>query len=178
MADKMLDISELQKEFINSTQTDEPVAIQTQTDNVVNGDTTKFGTNEPQDYSLTFWLPVTDRTPSDATLVMNNTAYVQTVTAKQKFITARVARKVRSYASTITLAFTELKENGDSDLYTPEDLLKVYEVFDDDVIEACEKLVCEVLDVSPNLIEYITDVSLVEVCSKIIANNPAFFQAD
>ena len=59
-----------------------------------------------------------------------------------------------------------------------EDLIKVYEVFDDNVIDACEKLLGSVLGVSDSLIQYITDQSLIDNCAKILENNPSFFQAD
>lgn len=173
---KVLSISELQKSLSEATQTDEPVAIDTPTGNVVNGDSTKFATNEPASYTLTFWLPVSNGVPEGAKLVMGGTAYEQKVEAKAKFITARIARKVRSYASTITLAFTDFKDNGDSALYTPEELLKIYSLFDDEVVSACEKLLESVLGVDHSLMEYITDMSLVENCSKVIQNNPSFFQ--
>ena len=108
---------------------------------------------------------------------MGGSSYKQVINADQKFITARIARRVRNYASTITLAFTKFNEDGDSEIYTVDDLLKVYEVFDDNVIDACEKLVGTVLGIPDHLMQYITDTSLIETCTKIIENNPSFFQA-
>ena len=175
----VMNIEELQNSFLEATQTEEPVAIQTQTGNLVNGDSTLTGINEPKDYKLTLWLPVHGgKAPEGAKLVMNNTAYEVEVEAKQRFISARIARKVRNYASVITLAFTKFEENGDSSLYTQDDIMKVYEIFDDNVIDACEKMVSTVLGVNENLVQYITDTSLMNVCSQIIKNNPSFFQAD
>lgn len=175
----VMNIEELQKSVIASTQSEEPVAIQTPTGNVVNGNSLLTGTNEPKDYKITLWLPIQNGVvPEGAEVVMNGTAYVQEVVAKQKFISAQVARKVRNYASIITMAFTKFEENGDSSLYTPEDIIKVYEIFDDNVINACEKMVTTVLGINDNLVQYITDTSLMDVCSQIIQNNPAFFQAN
>ena len=175
----VMNIEELQNSFLEATQTEEPVAIQTQTGNLVNGDSTLTGINEPKDYKLTLWLPVQGgKAPEGAKLVMNNTAYEVEVEAKQRFISARIARKVRNYASVITLAFTKFEENGDSSLYTQDDIMKVYEIFDDNVIDACEKMVSTVLGVNENLVQYITDTSLMNVCSQIIKNSPSFFQAD
>jgi len=51
-------------------------------------------------------------------------------------------------------------------------------VFDDSVIDACEKLVGEVLGIPEHLTAYITDVSLIENCGKILRENPSFFQVD
>ena len=53
-----------------------------------------------------------------------------------------------------------------------------WEVFDDNVINACEKLLGAVLGVSDSLLQYITDESLIENCSKLLDNNPSFFQAN
>lgn len=181
MSDKIMSISELaemQKSFTEATHSDEPVAIQTPTTNVVNGDPRKTGLNISRDYTLTLWLPVTEDTPKDSEFVLDGTSYIQEVKAKQKRITPSVARRIRNYASTIAIAFTEFKEDGTSELYTAEDIMKVYEVFDDDVINACENMVKLVLGVPDSVVEYITDVSLMETCSLILKNNPSFFQND
>ena len=85
---------------------------------------------------------------------------------------------MRNYASVISIAFTEFKEDGSTEVYTPEDLFKLYELFDDDVIDACEKMVVEVLGVPSHLAEYITDMSLINACGDILRNNPSFFQID
>ena len=163
MSDKILTIEELakmQEKVIDATKSDAPVAIETPTTSVVNGDPSKVQSIGPKNYTVELWLPVTSATPATAERVMDGTAYKQFVNADQKFITARIARKV-----------------GDSEIYTVDDLLKVYEVFDDDVINACEKLVGTVLGIPDHLMQYITDTSLIETCTKIINNNPSFFQA-
>ena len=182
MSEKILSIEELAKmqdSFIEATQTDTPVAVQTPTSSVVNGEPTKIGSTEPKDYSLVFYLPIPkEGAPAGAKIVMDGKAYKQVVHAEEKFVSPRIARKVRHYASTLALAFTDLKEDGSSEIYTVEDLIKVYEVFDDNVIDACEKLLGSVLGVSDSLIQYITDQSLIDNCSKILENNPSFFQAD
>lgn len=182
MSDKIMSIEELaklQSVHTEAVQSDTPVAIQTPTHSVVNGDSTKVGSITPKDYTVTLWLPVVNgQAPAGAELVQDGQAYIQEVSAKQKFITPRIARKVRNYASIISIAFTEFKEDGTTEVYTPEDLFKIYEVFDDAVIEACEKLVGEVLGIPEHLTEYITDVSLIDTCGKILANNPSFFQVD
>lgn len=180
MSDKIMTIEELarmQEKVIDATKSDAPVAIETPTTSIVNGDPSKVQSIEPKNYTVELWLPVTSETPTTAERVMGGTAYKQLINADQKFITARIARKVRNYASTITLAFTNFKEDGDSEIYTVDDLLKVYEVFNDDVIDACEKLVGTVLDIPDHLMQYITDTSLMDTCTKIIQNNPSFFQA-
>ena len=181
MSDKILSIEELknlQGGFVEATRSNEPVAIQTPTNNVVNGNPTLTGANTPKNYTLTLYLPVNASTPKDAKLVMGGTAYEQQIVAEQKFITARVARKVRSYASTIAMAFTEFKEEGETELYTVEDILKVYEIFDDSVFDACEKLVFTVLGLPEHLTQHVTDTSLMQVCTDILKNNPSFFQND
>lgn len=181
MSDKILSIEELknlQGGFTEAVQSDEPVAIQTPTHNVVNGNPALSGSNSPKSYTLTLYLPVNASTPKDAKLVMGGTAYEQQIVAEQKFITARVARKVRNYASTIAMAFTEFKEEGETELYTVEDILKVYEIFDDSVIDACEKLVFTVLGLPEHLTQHVTDTSLMQVCTDILKNNPSFFQND
>lgn len=182
MSEKILSIEELAKmqdSFIEATQTDTPVAVQTPTSSVVNGEPTKIGSTEPKDYTLVFYLPVPkEGAPAGTEIVMDGKAYKQVVHAEEKFVSPRIARKVRHYASTLALAFTDLKEDGSSEIYTVEDLIKVYEVFDDNVIDACEKLLGSVLGVSDSLIQYITDQSLIDNCSKILENNPSFFQAD
>lgn len=181
MSDKILSIEELkqlQGGFTEAVQSDEPVAIQTPTNNVVNGNPTLTGSNGPKNYTLTLYLPVNASTPKDAKLVMGGTAYEQQIVAEQKFITARVARKVRNYASIIAMAFTEFKEDGETELYTVEDILKVYEIFDDNVIDACEKLVFTVLGLPEHLTQHVTDTSLMQVCTEILRNNPSFFQND
>ena len=180
MSDKILTIEELTKmqdKVIDATKSDAPVAIETPTTSVVNGDPSKVQSIDPKNYTVELWLPVTAETPATAERVMGGTAYKQLINADQKFITARIARRVRNYASTITLAFTNFKEDGDSEIYTVDDLLKVYEVFDDNVIDACEKLVGTVLGIPDHLMQYITDTSLMETCTNIIENNPSFFQA-
>ena len=180
MSEKILSIEELAKmqdSFIEATQTDTPVAVQTPTSSVVNGEPTKIGSTEPKDYTLVFYLPV-PKEGAPAGIVMDGKAYKQVVHAEEKFVSPRIARKVRHYASTLALAFTDLKEDGSSEIYTVEDLIKVYEVFDDNVIDACEKLLGSVLGVSDSLIQYITDQSLIDNCAKILENNPSFFQAD
>ena len=58
------------------------------------------------DYELEFWLPVPedfDPAGSDLELVMGGTAYVQRVEAKQRFISARIGRRVRNYASRVAI---------------------------------------------------------------------------
>ena len=168
MSNKILSIEELSKlqdSFVEATQTQEPVAIQTATSSVVNGDSTMIGSASPKDYQVTLWLPIIGKAPEGAEIVQDGHAYVQEISAK-----------VRNYASIISMAFTDFQENGDTEIYTPEDLFKVYEVFDDNVIEACEKLVGEVLGIPEHLTEYITDVSLMTNCAKILRENPSFFQ--
>ena len=180
MSDKILTIEELTKmqdKVIDATKSDAPVAIETPTTSVVNGDPSKVQSIDPKNYTVELWLPVTAETPATAERVMGGTAYKQLINADQKFITARIAHRVRNYASTITLAFTNFKEDGDSEIYTVDDLLKVYEVFDDNVIDACEKLVGTVLGIPDHLMQYITDTSLMETCTNIIENNPSFFLA-
>lgn len=177
MAD-LIDIEELQRTFQEANQDDTPIAVSTPSNQAVIGDPLKQGTTEPQDYELVFWLPVQGQPPAGAQLVMNGNAYVQVVKAKQKFITQRIGRKVRSYASTIAMAFMKFNEDGSSDLYTSNELMEVYAVFDDKVIDACEKMLVTVLGINEDLIQYITDMSLMENCSKLIRNNPSFFQAD
>lgn len=179
MTNNILSIEELSKlhgKFTEATQTQEPVAIQTPTNSVVNGDSTLIGSTSPKDYTVTLWLPIMGEAPAGAEIVADGTAYVQEISAKGKYITPRIARKVRNYASVISVAFTNFKEDGSTEIYTPEDFFKVYEVFDDTVINACEKLVGEVLGIPEHLTEYITDISLMENCSKILSNNPSFFQ--
>ncbi len=150
MSTKILSIDELanlQASHQEAVQSDAPVAIQTQTHSVLNGDSTKVGSISPKDYVLTLWLPIIGQAPEGAEIVQDGKAYVQQITAKEKYITPRIARKVRNYASVISIAFTEFKEDGTTEVYTPEDLFKLYELFDDDVIDACEKMVVEVLGV-------------------------------
>ena len=179
MADKILSIEELsklRKDFEEATQTEQPVAIQTPTTSIVNGDSTRTGEVTPKDYTVTMWLPIVGKAPEGAEIVQDGKAYIQEVTAKEKFITPRMARKVRNYASVISMSFTDFKEDGSTEIYTPEDLFKMYELFDDKVIDACEKLVSEVLGIPEHLTAYITDVSLIENCGKILRENPSFFQ--
>ena len=181
MSDKILSIDELakmQKAVEEATQSDAPVAIETPTPAVVNGDPSKVNHTDPKNYTIELYLPVNDSTPKDAELVMGGTAYKQLVSAEQRFISARIARKVRNYASIITMAFTNFQDEGNSEVYTAEDLLKIYEVFDDNVIDACEKMVSVVLGVPEHLVQYATDISLIENCTKIISNNESFFQND
>ena len=121
---------------------------------------------------------MTEQTPADAELVMDGKAYKQIITAKEKYITPRIARKVRNYASTVAMSLIEFKDQGESDIYTAEDLLKVYAVFDDNVIDACEKLVISALGIPEHLSQYATDESLLATCSALIRNNPSFFQID
>lgn len=172
------ELSKLQENFQDAIQSDTPVAIQTNTTSVVNGDSTKIGSITPKDYSVTLWLPIVGQAPAGAEIVQDGKAYVQEVTAKEKYITPRIARKVRNYASIISIAFTDFREDGSTEIYTPDDLFKIYEVFDDTVIDACEKLVGEVLGIPEHLTAYITDVSLIENCGKILRENPSFFQVD
>lgn len=175
---EVIDLEKLQNSFQEANQADTPIAVSTPSGSHIIGDTTKQGTTTPQDYTLEFWLPVVNgQYPEGAKLERDGEVYVQEVVAKQKFITQRAGRKVRNYASTIAVAFVDFKEEGFSEIYTADDLLKVYQLFTDDVVEACEKLVCEVLGVSENLIPYITDRSLFGTVGKIMTNNPGFFQA-
>lgn len=180
MSDKILSIDELNKAFQEANQDDAPVAIQTPAGNVVNGDPTKQGTVSPKDYELTLYMPILEGTkvPEGAEVVMNGTAYVQKVTAKQKYVTPRVARKIRNYSSIITLPFLKFEEDGTTDFMTLEDTLKMYELFDDNVINACENLVINVLGLSEHLVQYVEDISLISACARIIKENPSFFQVD
>ena len=181
MSNKIMSIEELsrlQGSFIEATKTEEPVAIQTPTASVVNGNPALAGSNTPRNYEITLYLPVTEQTPADAELVMDGKAYKQIITAKEKYITPRIARKVRNYASTVAMSLIEFKDQGESDIYTAEDLLKVYAVFDDNVIDACEKLVISALGIPEHLSQYATDESLLATCSALIRNNPSFFQID
>lgn len=181
MSNKIMSIEELSKlqgSFIEATKTEEPVAIQTPTASVVNGNPALAGSNTPRNYKITLYLPVTEQTPADAELVMDGKAYKQIITAKEKYITPRIARKVRNYASTVAMSLIEFKDQGESDIYTAEDLLKVYAVFDDNVIDACENLVISALGIPEHLAQYATDESLLATCSALIRNNPSFFQID
>lgn len=171
-------LKEMHGAIEGATQSDEPVAIQTDNVSVLNGDSTKMGANYPIDYNIVLYLPVTDSTPKDANLKMNGTCYEQIVTAEQKFITPRIARKVRNYATTVAIAFTKFEENGSSEIYTVEDIFTIFQLFDDNTIEACEKLISNVLGIPEHLLQYITDESLMENCVKVIKNNPSFFQED
>lgn len=178
---KIMSIEELQKTqeaFIEASQTDEPVAIETQNESIVNGDSTKVGTNTKKDYEVTLYLPIRGKAPEGARIVMGGTSYEQKVKATQRFITPRIARKVRSYASVVAIAFTDFSEDGATQIFSVEDIMKVYEIFDDEVISACEKLVASVLGINEDTIQYITDTSLMEVCYEILKNNPSFFQED
>lgn len=178
---KIMSIEDMKKAYEAYTEavnTDEPVAIETPTGNVVNGSPSLVGSNNPKNYKVTLYLPILGEAPEGARIVMNGTSYEQIIEAKEVFITSRIARRVRNYASVVALAFTEFKEDGTSNVYTPQDLLKVFQLFDDNVIEACEKMVSVVLGIPENLIQYITDVSLITVCKEILANNPSFFQED
>lgn len=180
MSDRIMSIEELTKmqgSFEEATKTDTPVAINTPTGNVVNGFPNKMGTTSPKDYHLVLYLPVNEKTNLDeVTLSEDGMFYRQDVTARQKEITLSKSRRVRNYATIIAMAFTEFREDGDTNLYTAEDILKVYELFDDEVIDACEKLVSTVLDIPSSLAQHITDVSLMQNCSLILQNNPSFFQ--
>lgn len=177
MAD-IIDIEALQASFIKANQSDEPFAVTTPSGSVVSGNTVKYGTTTPKDYVLEFYLPVAGDIPDNAELVMDGKAYRQMVTAKERFITQRIGRKVRSYASTVAIAFTKFEVDGSSSIYTADDLLEIYSHFDDSVIDAFEKIVSEVLGISEHMMQYITDVSLIDTASKILENNPGFFQAD
>lgn len=178
MAD-LIDIAELQKTFAEANQSDEPIAVSTPSGSYVLGDTTKAMSTSPKDYELEFYLPIPDGgAPAGAELVMDGRAYSQKVVAKEKFITERIGRKVRNYASTVAMAFLKFQETGESEIYTAEDLMAIYAVFDDSVIDACEKMVVTVLGVSDSMIEYITDASLMKACAQILKNNPSFFQMD
>lgn len=181
MPEKIMTIEELKKlqtAFDETTKTDEPIAIQTESASIVNGDPLKTGSNSPKDYVVTLYLPIQGEAPEGARIVMGGTAYEQRVEAKQRFITARVARKVRNYATTVALAFTKFEEDGNSSVYTVEDILKVYELFDDNVISACESLIETVLGLPDHLVQYITDESLMDNIIQILQNNPSFFQED
>ena len=112
MSDKIMTIEELakmQEKVIDATKSDAPVAIETPTTSVVNGDPSKVQSIDPKNYTVELWLPVTSATPATAERVMDGTAYKQFVNADQKFITARIARKVRNYASIISIAFTDFR---------------------------------------------------------------------
>lgn len=174
----IIDIEKLHKSFSEANQDDTPFAVTTPSGSVVNGDPAKYGSTSPKDYTLEFYLPVQGEVPAGAELVMGGSAYRQLVTAKQKFISQRIGRKIRSYASTVAIAFTKFHGDGNSNIFTVEDLVEVYAHFDDDVIHAFESIVSEVLGISPHLMEYITDTSLIENAAKIMENNPGFFQAD
>ena len=89
-------MSKLQNSFAEATQTQEPVAIQTATSSVVNGDSTKIGSASPKDYTVTLWLPIIGKAPEGAEIVQDGNAYVQEISAKSKYITPRIARKVRN----------------------------------------------------------------------------------
>lgn len=179
MSDKIVSVEDLNEKFVNAVSDDTPIAVQTPTGNVVSGDTRKVGTTQKKDYELTFYLPVEEgMDTSKLTLVMGGAAYRVTVKANQRFISGRIGRKVRNYASKVAVAFTQFREDGSTDVYTVEDYFKLLEVFDDEVIEACEKLVVETLGVSEALIPYITDESLMEAVGQILTNNPSFFQVN
>lgn len=172
------ELKEVQKSFIEATQTDEPVAIETPTGNHINGDTTKYGLVTPKDYEITLYLPIVGKAPEGARVVLGGKAYEQKVQAKERFISARVARKARNYTSIVAMAFTGFQEDGSSEPITVEDVLKSYALFDDTVIDACEKLVSVVLDIPHEYVQYITDTSLMKTCYEIIKNNQSFFQED
>lgn len=174
-----IDLSEIQKAFENANSDDTPIAVSTPSGNQVIGNPLKQGVTEPKTYEMEFYLPVLNgNVPQGAELVLGGKAYKQKVVAKEKFISQRIGRKVRSYASTVAMAFMKFKEDGTSELYTSADMMEIYRLFDDSVIEACEKMIVTVLGVSDELIQYITDVSLMQTCSELINNNPAFFQVD
>lgn len=175
----VIDLSEIQKAFEDANQDDTPIAVSTPSGSQVIGDPVKQGITQPKDYEMVFYLPIVNgKAPQGAEIVLDGKAYVQRVKAKEKFISQRIGRKVRSYASTIAMAFTKFREDGTSEVFTSADLMEVYMLFDDDVIDACEKMIVTVLGVSEDLIQYITDESLMHTCSELIKNNPAFFQVD
>lgn len=181
MPRKKVTVEDLNEAFVEAVHDDTPMAVATNSGKVVSGDTRRVGEARKVDYELEFWLPVPedfDPAGSDLELVMGGTAYVQRVEAKQRFISARIGRRVRNYASRVAIAFTNFKEDGSTEVYTAEDFFKLYELFDDNVIEACENIIVEVLGVSTNLIQYITDESMMENVLKIMQNNPSFFQTN
>lgn len=179
MPKKTPSLEELNKAFVDAVTDDAPIAVSTEAGAVVSGDSRKVRSIGKQDYELEFWLPVPPGSDtSGLELVQGGSAYVQRVTAEQRFISARIGRKVRNYASKLAIVFTQFKEEGATDVYTAEDMFKLYEIFDDSAIDACEKLLVEVLGISPNLIQYITDESLMQNVSLILKNNPNFFQVD
>lgn len=172
------EVANMQGNFTSATQTDEPVAISTPTNNIVNGNPQLTNTNEPKDYKVEFILPVTEATPADAEFLYNNTAYRQIVTVKQKFISSMIARRARHYSAYIASVFTDFKELGDSKIYTPDEVVRVYENFTEEAQKACENLVKIVLGIPDHLMPYITDLSIINLSGEIIKNNKAFFQID
>ena len=82
MSDKILTIDELakmQEKVIDATKSDAPVAIETPTTSIVNGDPTKVQSIDPKNYTVELWLPVTSAKPATAERVMDGTAYKQFV---------------------------------------------------------------------------------------------------
>lgn len=173
------ELAKMQSQVVNATESDEPVAIQTPTESVVNGNPLNTGSVTPKDYVLRLYLPKHLYSMSlGAKESKDGKCFIQDLKVKEKFINSHISRVSRSYASKVAIAFTDFKEDGTSELFSADDLLKVYETFNEEVINACEKLVSTVLDVPENLVNYVSDVSLMENCSLIIKNNPSFFQDD
>ena len=81
MTSKIMSIEELSKlqgNFQDAVQSDAPVAIQTATNSVVNGDSTKIGSITPKDYTVTLWLPIVGQAPAGAEIVQDGNCLLYT----------------------------------------------------------------------------------------------------
>lgn len=92
-------------------------------------------------------------------------------------ITPRKARRMRHAVATMLMYLSKVNEKtGVQEVMTFAELAEVYSVLSDDVLDAMENIVQVSLGISDIDMEYITDVSLINVAGELVTANSGFFQ--
>ena len=172
--EKLVEALDAVEEASNS---DAPIVVETEESKTVTGDTTQVGDTEPSDYLVNFHLPkdlaeqvgVTGTELSDHSISVN-------LPFEGKIISPRKARKLRNDIINTAQLFVEFKDDGTVEVSDPKNVIQFYREFTEEVIDSCEKVVSTVLDIPDELMEYISDIGLLDAVVNIIKRNPGFFQ--
>ena len=151
-----------------------PFVVATEEKKVVVGDADQTEVKK-NDYVISFRAPVTlfNEKPENAKEV--NGFYLFNAEFKSVTITPRRNMKLVQYVMELLPFFNKLKENGEIEGRTNNEMLKVFADAGDEVFLALYNLVATFLDIDDKLGEYMLPFSVLSAFNNLAENHPELF---
>lgn len=168
------DLLNINKKLKKIDNDDTPFAVVKDEEISVVGDANKTQIKK-NDYTLKFRVPISLFTekPKEAQIV--GASYVFTVDFPDVTINPRSDLIIVDAIMKITPFFKKLKENGDVEDFTDEELISVFAYAGDEVHLAIYNLVATFLQVNDDIAPYMLPFSVIGALSEIIENHPEVF---